>query len=362
MNIYNGNKDTEEEIINTNKINSNNNISIKEMSTDGMDLLSNKKKVNVNIVKEENVFENEDESDEEIEEIDEEEIELDDEEVEIDDDEEVEIDNDDEEIEIDDEEVEIDDDEEEYEEENNNDNFSFEDIQKEKQDLLFKLNRMQSSGSKLTRQYTMDSKIEDIRSEYRTLKKQRELKKSIKFSREMLMACVGGIEFLNNKFDPLDVKLDGWSESVMENIDNYDEVFEELYDKYNEKVDIAPEIRLIMMVGGSAFMYHLTNSLFKAAIPNVNDILKQNPDLMSNIQQATMNTMNNNAKTSNSPPPVSQGMFSNMMNFGSNNQSKQDLPKNNESSSMKGPTGVDDILNQIHQHKNTDKKNINLNI
>ena len=183
----------------------------------------------------------------------------------------------------------------------------------------------------------------------------------------MLMACVGGIEFLNNKFDPLDVKLDGWSESVMENIDNYDEVFEELYDKYNEKVDIAPEIRLIMMVGGSAFMYHLTNSLFKAAIPNVNDILKQNPDLMNNIQQATMNTMNNNAKTSNNSPPMSQGMFSNMMNFASgnslpkNNLEKNDLPRN-ASGSMKGPTGVDDILNQIHQHKNNDKKNINLNV
>lgn len=363
MNIYNGHKDIKESVSNSNIIESNNNINIKEMSLDGMDLLSNKKKTNVNIEKEEQFFEEEDDN-EEIEEIEEdensdEEIDLDDDEVEIDDDE----------VEIQDDEVEIDEDEEEYEqdEDDNIDNLSFEDIQKEKQDLLFKLNRYQTSGSKLSRQYTMDSKIEDIRSEYRTLKKQRELKKSIKFSREMLMACVGGIEFLNNKFDPLDVKLDGWSESVMENIDNYDEVFEELYDKYNEKVDIAPEIRLIMMVGGSAFMYHLTNSLFKAAIPNVNDILKQNPDLMNNIQQATMNTMNNNAKTSNNSPPMSQGMFSNMMNFASgnslpkNNLEKNDLPRN-ASGSMKGPTGVDDILNQIHQHKNNDKKNINLNV
>ena len=156
---------------------------------------------------------------------------------------------------LDDEELEevTEDEEVEYEEENNINDSSFEDIQKEKQELLFKLNRLQHSGAKLSRQYTMDSKIEDIRSEYRTLKKQRDLQKSVKFSREMLMACVGGIEFLNGKFDPLDVKLEGWSESVMENIDNYDEVFEELYDKYNEKVDVAPEIRLIMMVGGSAF-------------------------------------------------------------------------------------------------------------
>jgi len=343
MEIYNGHKDMKESVTSENIIESNNNINVKELPLDGMDLLSNKKKIiNHKEVQNEKFFDDDNDNDEEVE-LDDEEVELDDEEVE--------------EVELDDEEVELDD-EEEYEEDDLED-ASFEEIQKEKQELLFKLNRLQHTGSKLSRQFTMDSRIEDIKSEYRTLKKQKELQKSIKFSREMLMACVGGIEFLNNKFDPLDVKLDGWSESIMENIDNYDEVFEELYDKYNEKVDIAPEIRLIMMIGGSAFMYHLTNSLFKSAIPNVNDILKQNPDLMQNIQQATMNTMNNNAKTSSSPQ-MGPGAFANMMNFGSNNSTSQEIPKNN--APMKGPSGVDDILNQIHQHKNSSKKNINLNI
>ena len=38
--------------------------------------------------------------------------------------------------------------------------------------------------------------------------------------------------FLNNKFDPLDLKLDGWGESIHENINDYDDVFEELHEKY----------------------------------------------------------------------------------------------------------------------------------
>ena len=239
---------------------------------------------------------------------------------------------------------------------------SFEDIQKEKQDLLFKLNRFERIGSKPSRNYTMDSRIEDIRSEYKTLKKQKELDRSIKFSREMLMACIGGIEYLNGKFDPFDVKLEGWSESVMENVDNYDDVFEELYYKYNEKVEVAPEIKLIMMVGGSGFMYHLTNSLFKSAIPNVNEILKQNPDLMNNIQQATMNTMNNNnTGNSNKQPAMGGGMFQNMMS-GMMPQMPMAPPQNNNirrpsPNEMRGPTGVDDVINQIHG-----KKKINLGI
>ena len=45
-----------------------------------------------------------------------------------------------------------------------------------------------------------------------------------------MMAAVSGAEFLNSKFDPFDVKLDGWSESIHENINDYDDVFTELYD------------------------------------------------------------------------------------------------------------------------------------
>lgn len=340
MEVFTNDKDIKESIINNDIIKSDNNIQIKQVPMDGMDLLSNKNKITE---KKDSESEDIDELSD-IESINEEEYEDDDniEEEELD---EV-IDEDEDSVE----EVEY----EELEEETNIKDSSFEDIQKEKQDLLFKLNRLQHSGGRTTRQYTMDSKIEDIRGEYRTLKKQKDLQKSIKFSREMLMACVGGIEFLNGKFDPLDIKLEGWSESIMENIDNYDEVFEELYDKYNEKVDIAPEIRLIMMVGGSAFMYHLTNSLFKSAIPNVNDILKQNPDLMQNIQQATMNTMNNNPGQG-----MNSSMFANMTGM---NQRPQSAPVEK---TMKGPSGVDDILSQIHSQKSVkvdNKRGINLEI
>ena len=51
----------------------------------------------------------------------------------------------------------------------------------------------------------------------------------------MLVACVTGIEFLNNKFDPFDVKSGGWSESVHENVNDYDDVFEELHEKYKDQ-------------------------------------------------------------------------------------------------------------------------------
>ena len=67
-------------------------------------------------------------------------------------------------------------------------------------------------------------------------------------------------------------------------------------------MNVAPEIKLIMMLGGSAMMFHLTNSMFKQVMPNVNDVMKQNPDLMQNMMSAVQNTMVNPGQTSATPP------------------------------------------------------------
>jgi hypothetical protein len=100
------------------------------------------------------------------------------------------------------------------------------------------------------------------------------------------VTCVTGMEFLNQKFNPVDVNLDGWSESVNENQEDFDEIFEELYDKYKDKTKVAPEIRLLMTLGISASMCHLTNTFFKSKMPSMDDILKQNPELARQFASA----------------------------------------------------------------------------
>ena len=172
-------------------------------------------------------------------------------------------------------------------------------IEEEKADILNKLSRLEKKGFNVNKRLTAYSSITELRTELKRIMYGIETEQSIKFSRRMLIACVTGVEFLNKRYNPFDVQLEGWSESVMENVDDYDGVFEELYVKYRTKVAVAPEIKLIMMLGGSAMMFHLTNSMFKTAIPNMNDVLKQNPGLVKNMMDAVKNTAasnNNNAK------------------------------------------------------------------
>ena len=107
----------------------------------------------------------------------------------------------------------------------------------------------------------------------------------------MLMAAITGIEFLNNKFDPFDIKIDGWGEQVNENINDYDDIFKELHEKYKSKAKIAPELKLLFQLAGSAIMVHMTNSMFKSSMPGMDDIMKQNPDLMKQFTQAAVNSV-----------------------------------------------------------------------
>jgi len=226
-----------------------------------------------------------------------------------------------------------------------------------KQELLYQFDRLEKKGMRLPRKFNMSSPLEEMKAEYERLKKDKEVDNAVKFQRKVVLTIASGIEFLNGKFDPFDVKLDGWSDSLHENIDEYDEVFEELHEKYKGKAKMAPELKLLMMLGGSAFMFHMTNSMFKAALPNVDQVFKQNPDLKKQFAQATANTMAQQNK--GGPFDGITSMFSGLFGGGGGGAQAPppqtpppmpDMPRPAGAvprAQMRGPTNVDEILREL---------------
>ena len=178
-----------------------------------------------------------------------------------------------------------------------------EEMLKEKFTLLKKLEDLEKKGITLTKRYDMESSLLEMKGEYETHVSMKEKDNSVKFQGKMLMAAITGLEFLNNKVDPFDLKLDGWSEQVNENINDYDDIFAELHEKYKSKASMAPELKLLFQLGGSAIMVHMTNSMFKSAMPGMDDIMRQNPDLVQQFTQAAVNTMGSNNPGFNSFMP-----------------------------------------------------------
>jgi len=191
-----------------------------------------------------------------------------------------------------------------------------EELLKEKFKYLRKLEALEKKGVELSRKYNMESPLAEMQGEYDTIMEEKTKSNSLKFQGNMLMAIVNGIEFLNNRFDPFDIKLDGWGEQINENVSDYDEIFGELYDKYKSRATMAPELKLKFQLGGSAMMVHMTNTMFKSAMPGMDDILRQNPDLMKQFQSAAVNSM------SQSNPGLSgfmNGVMNPQENFSGNN-------------------------------------------
>ena len=166
-------------------------------------------------------------------------------------------------------------------------------IEQKKQEYLIKLLALEKKGVNLTKSYSLKSSLQELEFEYNTQQKAMEIEASVHFQQKILMAAVTGMEFLNKKFDTIGAKLDGWSESVMDNVNDYEEIFKKLHEKYSQKTSMPPELQLLVTLVGSGFMFHLTNSLFKSSLPGLGDVLKTNPDIMSNIMGAMGKAMNN---------------------------------------------------------------------
>lgn len=252
-----------------------------------------------------------------------------------------------------------------------------EEERKKKIDLLNKLNRLEAKGYSLSKRFTMDNTVEEIQLEYDRLFDAKSLEASIRFQRQCLMGVVTGMEYLNGKFNPFDWQLEGWSESVHENIDDYDEVFEELYDKYKGRGNMPPEAKLLMTMVGSGFMFHMSNSFFRSKMANVtpDDIFRSNPQLAQQFaaaaaQQAGPGFGNFMGAAMGVPPqaqrppqptPPSANMFYNAPNGGGAPPVPQ-MPQSMAAApqaaqirrEMRGPSGVDDILKTFQEVRAAD--------
>lgn len=219
----------------------------------------------------------------------------------------------------------------------------------EKKEILYQMDRLESKGYRLPRKFSLQSDIEEMRAEFNRVMREKEVDASVRFQRKMMMAFVTGVEFLNERYDPFDVQLSGWSDTVHENITDYDDIFEELHDKYKGSGrKMAPEVRLLMSLSGSAFMFHFTNRMFKQSkVPDVEDVLRSDPNLMKQFQAAAVNR----ARSQNDGGGIF-GMVGNL--FGGLGGGRPTMPTTapmpvtpQQQTRMKGPRVVEDIIDDV---------------
>ena len=156
-----------------------------------------------------------------------------------------------------------------------------------------------------------------------------------------------------------------------ENIEDYDDIFSQLHEKYKSKATMAPELKLLFQLGGGAIMLHMTNTMFKSSIPGMDDIMRQNPELMQKFTQAAVGSMGNSS-------PGFSGFMNNVMQDHAPSQAMPEPPQRSRRNDvaydnspynvqkakpeeskprpdMKGPSDINEILGGLKS------KTINLN-
>lgn len=247
---------------------------------------------------------------------------------------------------------------------------------KEKKEIIYQIDRLEQRGYKIPFKFNLNSDIEEMRLEYNKIINEKEIDNSIKFSRKMLMAFVTAGEYLNNRYDPMAIQLEGWSDQVHDSITEYDDIFEELHEKYKSTgKKMPPELRLLISLSGSAFMFHLTNRMFKEQkLPDVENVLKSNPELMKQFQQAAAKEyilpQNNRKEVNNFSGNNNQnngagilGMVSGLFNNIGNGSMRSNLNKNNRVSrddDSDSISEIDSIIDNVHKNITINKNSNNI--
>ena len=166
--------------------------------------------------------------------------------------------------------------------------------------------------------FTMDSSYEEVEDEYEGALEDKRKRDAVKMQQNWMITAINTIEYGNSMFDPFGISLDGWGESISEDIDSYDEIFEQLHEKYKGG-KMSPELSLLMRLGFSASVIHFSNKALSTATPGFNDVIRQSPELMRMFTTATVDSMkqsspgmafasellaNNKPTTMNRPPPA----------------------------------------------------------
>jgi hypothetical protein len=194
-------------------------------------------------------------------------------------------------------------------------------LMKEKYEILRKFERLSKMGVPMRKRFTMDSPLEEMKLELEFIKREKSMDATIKQFSEWFVTAMSGLEYGSKHVTLLKafgLQLDGLSESAQMNVVDLEDDFEELYDQYGENLKMHPLVKIPMRACMMVYMVHLTNQMTrKAPIPNIDDIMRQNPDIARSLAAAAMQNQTQQMRTTANvpPPPQATNPLAGLMSF-----------------------------------------------
>jgi hypothetical protein len=130
--------------------------------------------------------------------------------------------------------------------------------------------------------FDQDGDIEEMRIKLRAFEDDETVRTGIQSCRTALVTFSTGLEVANTKYNPFDLDMRGFSESVFERIKRYDGVFERLVRKWSKRASsMSSEMMLLMMFVGNAAAFCFTKSMMTPE--TASRVVADNPDVLKEM-------------------------------------------------------------------------------
>ncbi|CAM9115436.1 unnamed protein product, partial [Ectocarpus sp. 12 AP-2014] len=171
----------------------------------------------------------------------------------------------------------------------------------EKVEMLTRIVNLTKNGFTATKKWDVKDDIDEIRYECYRMQRESNSKKSIKIMRRVLVTITTLVETGNAYFNPFNLRLDGFSESMMLNLDDYDDCFEQIHHKYSGRSSVGPEMQIMFTFMSAAIFHHAGNAIGQRRSGDTNT-RKSTASPMSSVM--SMMGMFNNKSNSSSAYPI----------------------------------------------------------
>jgi len=183
-------------------------------------------------------------------------------------------------------------------------------IQREKYEILRKFERLSKLGVPMRKRFTIDSPLEEMKMELDFIRREKSMDSTIKQFSEWFVTGMSALEYGSKHvafLKAFGLQMDGLSEAAQMNVVDLEDDFEELYDLYGENMKMHPLVRIPMRTCMMIYMVHLTNQMTrKAPIPNIDEIMRQNPDIARQLASAAMQNQSQTMRGSAQVPMPTQ--------------------------------------------------------
>jgi hypothetical protein len=130
----------------------------------------------------------------------------------------------------------------------------------EKQSVLLDLQRLKMQGVQLTKEWSINDRLEDMVFECRTHTLHMEEMSNVNMMKDGLRIACTGLEMLNKRIGFLD--LDGWSTEACKDLDRHDANLCKIYRKYWKRShSSSPELDIATAMLASMGMYHFKQTM-----------------------------------------------------------------------------------------------------